>query len=120
MNRKGSWEGYRRQAKRLPDFVSPVVSFPPSFACTSRETSGYEAGPGLFPLKMGGDALGTRLGFPISYLVTKSEDRTVQIFRPPPCRSFLQGWGGESSAHLAFGEFSPRVYGSLYFNSLIL
>ena len=32
MNRKGPWEGYRRQAK-------PVVSFPPSFARTfsSRE-----------------------------------------------------------------------------------
>ena len=30
MNRKGPWEGYRRQAKR----VSPVVSFPPSFART--------------------------------------------------------------------------------------
>ena len=38
MNRKGPWEGYRRQAK-------PVVSFPPSFAriFSSRETSGYEA-----------------------------------------------------------------------------
>ena len=30
MNRKEPWEGYRRQAKR----VSPVVSFPPSFART--------------------------------------------------------------------------------------
>ena len=29
MNRKGPWEGYRRQAK-------PVVSFPPSFARTSK------------------------------------------------------------------------------------
>ena len=28
--------------------VSPVVSFPPSFARTSRETSGYEAGGGAF------------------------------------------------------------------------
>ena len=37
MNRKGPWEGYRQQAK-------PVVSFPPFFARTSRETSGYEAG----------------------------------------------------------------------------
>ena len=27
MNRKGSWEGYRRQAK-------PVLSFPPSFSRT--------------------------------------------------------------------------------------
>ena len=36
MNRKGPWEGYRRQAK-------PVVSFSPSFARTfERETSGYE------------------------------------------------------------------------------
>ena len=35
MNCKGPWEGYRRQAKH----VSPVVSFPPSFARTfsSRE-----------------------------------------------------------------------------------
>ena len=30
MNRKGPWEGYRWQAKH----VSPVVSFPPSFART--------------------------------------------------------------------------------------
>ena len=35
MNRKGPWEGYKLQAKR----VSPVDSFPPSFARTfsSRE-----------------------------------------------------------------------------------
>ena len=35
MHREGPWEGYRRQAKH----VSPVVSFPPSFARTfsSRE-----------------------------------------------------------------------------------
>ena len=33
MNRRGPWEGYRRQAK-------PIVSFPPSFARTvsSKET----------------------------------------------------------------------------------
>ena len=37
IHRKGPWEGYRRQ-------VSPVVSFPPSFARISRETSGYEKG----------------------------------------------------------------------------
>ena len=37
IHRKGPWEWYRRQAK-------PVVSFPPSFARISRETSGYEAG----------------------------------------------------------------------------
>ena len=42
MNRKGPWEGYRRQAKRrlarclLPAFLCPHIFF-------ERETSGYEA-----------------------------------------------------------------------------
>ena len=44
MNRKGPWEGYRRQA-------NPVVSFPASFArtfsSTERETTGYEVGQGV-------------------------------------------------------------------------
>ena len=44
IHRKGPWEGYRRQANA----VSPVVSFPPSFARTSRETSGYEAAPSYY------------------------------------------------------------------------
>ena len=33
MNRKGPWEGYGRQTKPV-SLVSPVVSFPPSFART--------------------------------------------------------------------------------------
>ena len=45
MNRKGPWKRYRWRAK---PHVSPVVSFPPSFARSfssrERETSGYEAG----------------------------------------------------------------------------
>ena len=42
MNRKGLWEGYRRQTQQ-----TPVVSFPPSFARTffskERRLSEYEA-----------------------------------------------------------------------------
>ena len=54
IHRKGPWEGYRRQ---------PVVSFPPSFARTSRETSGYEAGAL--------SNLGIRKAFPIGLYSTE-------------------------------------------------
>ena len=53
MNHKAPWEGYKRQAKRLPDLVSfswqksLASCLLPAFLCANifikRETSGYEA-----------------------------------------------------------------------------
>ena len=47
MNRKGPWEGHKRQAKRRR-----ARCLPPVFLCAhifiERETSGYEAAPPLY------------------------------------------------------------------------
>ena len=65
------------------------------------------------------------VGLPYFVLRYKERGSNCTDFPSPPYRSFLQGWGGESSAHLAFGEFSSHVYGSctfviLYFDLVII
>ena len=49
MNRKGPWEGYRRQAKRrLAHCILPAFLCAHVFIERERETSGFEAGPKSF------------------------------------------------------------------------